>query len=233
MTGALANDDDSSRATAAAQDGAHTAYSPDDLGPRVTEAEDLDSTIIADTTLTHDLSQHGLDVTHLKRGSIASSSHSLTATHTQPEPSDDHTNNTIPRGARQPSSPNKEAQPDSDFDGANLTQDVTFVAEPHDLEGEWRKEGREYAKNDKDNAEANEDLPNESELPSSSSPIRSHSRPGELQLNVKPPSPQPWDLAIPTDFDPTKTTGLSIPASARGYSPVGSQKFSTMQTAVG
>lgn len=219
----LAND--STSATADGADRVLILSSPDGLEHRVTEAEDLDSTTIAETTLTHDLSQHGLDVTHHKSESIASSSLSPTATHALPEPIDQLTNNIIPRDAREPNSPNKEAQRDPDFDGASLTLDVTFVAEPYDLEGEWRKEGQEY---DKSNAEAYDDVRNGSDLPSSSSPVRSHSRPIDLQLNVKPPSPQPWDLAIPTDFDPTKTTGLSIPLS-----PAGSQNFGNMQSAAG
>lgn len=224
MTGGLEIDVDNRSLRAAAGDRADTVHaSAYGLDHRATDAEDFDSTIVADTTLTHDLSQHGLDITHHKSESIASSPHSLTATYTLPEPFNHHTINTGPRGVREPSSPSKEAPTDPELDGANLTLDVTFVAEPHDLEGDWRKDGQEY---DKSNAEADDDVPNGSDLPSSSSPVRSHSRPNiDLQLNVKPPSPQPWDLAIPgTDFDPTKTTGLSIPLS-----PAGSQNFSNMQ----
>lgn len=226
MTGSLEANDDSR--TAAAHRADTDLSSAHGLEHRVTDAEDYASTIVADTTSAQGLSQHGLDVTHLKSESIASSS--PTATHALPEPLDHHTINTSSRGIREPSSPSKEAQADSEPDGANHAQDVTLVAEhPHDHPGDWRK--REY--DDKNNGEANDDLPNThgSDLPTSSSPkVRSHSRPNiDLQLNVKPPSPQPWDLAIPeTDFDPTKTTGLSIPLS-----PAASQNFSNMQIAGG
>lgn len=63
---------------------------------------------------------------------------------------------------------------------------------------------------------------------------RSHPRPQVLELNLKPPSPQPWDLVDPPFELTRKGPGLSVPEPAGSYrSPAASQKFSVMQSASG
>ena len=195
----------------------------------LTNPEDMDNTIVADTTLTNDLSQHGLNASHLKKDSIASSSGSgiidIQAGSSE--------QNAVLWDARLLNAPTHE-QADTDLVGGDLTQDVTFVAGQEDREGERLKEDRNLFRNEKDATATDEISPNGLDIPSSSSPTRSQHRPGGLELNLKPPSPQPWDLVIPpAEFDPTKTTGLSIPPSPRGYSPAASQNFSAMQAAAG
>lgn len=197
---------------------------------QITNPEDMDNAIVADTTLTNDLSQHGFNVSHLKKDSIASSSDSGIIDVQAGSSEQD----AVQRDARSLNAPTHE-QADSDLDGGDLTQDVTFVAEQHDGGVEWLQEGRDPSRDEGDVTAADEILPIGLDIPSSSSPIRSQSRPGGLELNLEPPSLQPWDLVIPplAEFDPTKTTGLSIPPSPKGYSPVASQKFSAMQASAG
>lgn len=108
---------------------------------------------------------------------------------------------------------------DIDSYAADTTQEITLVTE-NELEGKEKGGGGEDSRNE---------MNLQSKIPRS--PARSPARPN-LQLNIKPPSPQPWDIIGP-NTDNMKATALSIPASAGGYSPAPSQRFGAMQAAAG
>ncbi|KAF5314095.1 hypothetical protein D9611_006917 [Ephemerocybe angulata] len=179
-----------------------------------TESKDFDAYIApGDTTLTNDVPSPSFASGHTKNLSASSSTASSSSPHlSQPQEGSHPTGPTV--HAKAESLDTSHATP-------GLVEDTTLVEEQDEPQGATKP-----TSSDNNNLEDTQfRIPN-----SSQSPARSHSRPQNLELNIKPPSPQPWDLISP-DFDLTKGTGLSIPASAGGYSPAGSQNFSTMQAA--
>ncbi|RXW23475.1 hypothetical protein EST38_g2381 [Candolleomyces aberdarensis] len=112
--------------------------------------------------------------------------------------------------------------------------DITIIAEEHPTEegGEGEEAKRPSSSTEDNNSSA-------AKAPSVSPRSQQQARPPakNLQLNIKPPSPQPWDLVSPAeDRDENNgrvvKIGLSVPPSVGGYSS-GTQNFGAMQSAVG